>query len=121
MRDDFERGFSAEPRCASRRLLEPLGEGAVVFNTLLVFAGLIPQLPVEALSHATGITLFSQVIFQQLDPLPFDLGSTVRFSSPGGEVPQSHSGPRLKPKLRKVYCPNTHVGARGLEFIRTLR
>ena len=63
MRDDFERGFSAEPRYASRRFLEPLGEGAVVFNSLLVFAGLIPRLPMEALSHATGITSFSQVFF----------------------------------------------------------
>ena len=103
MRDDFERGFSAEPPCALRRILEPLGEGAVAFNSLLVFAGLIPRFPMKALSHATGITSFSQVIFEQLDPLPFSFGSIVCFLSPGGEIPQSHSGPRLKLKLRGVY------------------
>ena len=102
MRDDFERGFSADCRYASRRSFKPLGEGDVVFISLLVFAELFHGCPWRLLPHATGITSISQVIFGQLDPLSFDYRSTARFHSPDGELSRSHSGPRLILPLKRV-------------------
>jgi hypothetical protein len=87
--------------------------GVAVHVLPLLFYRARPMVAHVSLLCATGLASCSQVIFQQLDPSPFSLGSTFRFHSPDGELSRSHSRPRLKAELRRVpfSAPMSTLGA----------